>query len=209
MQCPVDDRLLIEYLEGELEGRAAAELGEHVAACGKCHARLVQLKRMRRSVVETVHEFNPPENAFWKENLEKVAQATWLKDKSVVKVRRRRFRVMAPVFAAAAIVVLALISTFNSSEYVPSGQQEPLELAQSDSISAAVLMDSLYMLATLAEQYKMTYRTLESIEQIGSSEGVESYYESGVTYPVSGNVYDALIGMEGRTSGSGVVRIGQ
>ncbi len=196
MLCPVDDRILIEYLEGELEGQAAAEIGQHVASCGQCHARLAQLEATRRAVADRIGDYNPPSESFWKDNLEGVARATWLKREPAGVVSRRRLQRLVPAMAAAAVILLALIGTFRSGVFTPAPGQQEMVVVRADTVSAEALVDSLYMLARLAEQYQMAYQAMESIEEIGSSSEGSPYEETGMTYSVTGNVYDALLGME-------------
>jgi anti-sigma factor RsiW len=196
MRCPVDDRILIEYLEGELEGPAAAEIGQHVASCDLCHAKLAQLKAARRAVSDRVSAFSPPDESFWKDNLEGVARATWLKGEPAGVVRRRYLRQLAPAMAVAAVLLLALIGTFRSGVFTSDPGQQVVTVATADTISTEALVDSLYMLARLAEQYQMAYRAMESIEEIGSISEGSAYDQAEMTYPVTGNVYDALLGME-------------
>jgi hypothetical protein len=196
MQCPVDERMLIEYCEGELDGPAAAEIGEHVTSCAECQTRLTNLKAVRRGVSDRVSAFSPPEESFWKENLENVGRATWLKGEPVGLVRRRRLRQLAPIMAVAAVLVLALIGTFRSDAFRSDHGQQVVTVAAADSVSTEALVDSLYMLARLAEQYQMAWRAMESIEEIGSSSEGSDYDQVEMTYPVTGNVYDALLGME-------------
>ncbi len=196
MRCPVDDRMLIEYLESELEGPAAAEIGEHVASCSECHLRLTQLGAARKAVADRVSAFGPPDESFWKSNLENVARATWLKGESSGPVRRRRLRGLVPMMAIAAVLLLVLLGTFRNGVFGPEAQPEPLVVAQADSISTEALVDSIYMLARLAGQYQMAYRAMESIEAIGANTDGSSYDETGMTYQVTGNVYEAFLGME-------------
>lgn len=196
MQCPVDDRMLMEYLESELEGPAAAEIGEHVASCGECHLRLTQLRAARKAVADRVNAFGPPDESFWKSNLENVARATWLKGEPSGLVRRRRLRRLVPMMAVAAVLLLVLLGTFRNGAFGPEAQPRSVAVAAADTISTEALVDSIYVLARLAGQYQMAYRAMESIEAIGANTDGSSYDETGMTYQVTGNVYEAFLGME-------------
>ncbi len=196
MRCCVDDRVMIEYLEGELEGPAAAEIGQHVASCDECHTALLRLRAVRAAVADRVRDLAPPDESFWKANLESVARATWLKSEPAGVVRRGRLRKLAPMMAVAAVLLLALIGALRTGAFNPDTRRPEVAVAGADTVSAEALVDSLYMLARLAGQYQMAWRTMESIEEIGSSSDSSLYDEVEMTYPGTGNVYDALLTME-------------
>ena len=50
MQCPLDEKILLDLLESELDGQPAAEVAEHLASCVECSAALARLRSIRRAV---------------------------------------------------------------------------------------------------------------------------------------------------------------
>jgi hypothetical protein len=192
MRCPLDEKVLIDYLEGELEGQPAAELSEHVASCTNCSREISRLRSIRWAVRDKAAACHPPDEDFWRSNLEAVGRATWQSGKPGRAFSFRKLNKFIPVVAAAAVILLALMGTFNMDRTTPAGYAG----ADSDSISAKAMVDTLYMLAELARQYEMTYSTMESIEELAGNDSTESYSESGLTYPVTSNVYDALLDMD-------------
>ncbi len=196
MRCCADDRVMIEYLEGELEGPAAAEIGQHVASCDQCHAALLRLRAVRTAVADRARGLGPPDESFWQANLESVARATWLKSEPAGVVRRGRLRKLAPMMAVAAVLLLALIGALRTGAFGPDARLPEVTVAGADTVSAEALVDSLYRLARLAGQYQLAWRTIESIDEFGASSDSFPYDETGMTYPVTGNVYDALLEME-------------
>ena len=192
MQCPIDERVLLDFLEEELDGQPAAEVAEHLASCAVCSRELGRLRSMRRAVRDKAASYQPPDEDFWRRNLEAVGSATWQKGKPGGVFSLRKLNRLLPALAAAAVVVLALMGTFRMN--APDAPEMTAYTEVEDSIDASALVDTLYMLAELARQYEMSYSTMESIEQLGNESG--AYDETGMTYPVTNNVYGALLDMD-------------
>ncbi|MBW7996431.1 MAG: hypothetical protein FVQ81_07685 [Candidatus Glassbacteria bacterium] len=196
MQCPIDDGILIDFLEGELEGAAGREVEQHTGSCIECGRRLERLRAVRTAIRDKVAGFGPPDEQFWRRNLEAVGLATWQSREPGSGKSGGRLRKLLPLVAAAAVLLLALVGTFRTGLFDNSGARQMAAVRSADTISTQALVDSLYLLAEIAHQYQMTYRTLESIEELGSDSGGDAYDEVGITYPVTGNFYDALLDLE-------------
>ena len=195
MQCPIAENVLLDFLEGELTGQPAAEVAEHLASCEGCSAAFGRLRSVRWALRDKVASYQPPDQDFWRDNLEAVGMATWRSGKPGRKSGLGRLNRMAPVLAAAAVILLAIVGSFKLNTD-PQDPDRRFAAGASDSITTEALVDSLYMLAELARQYELTYSTIESIEQLATGAEGESYSETGMTYPVTGNVYDALLDMD-------------
>ena len=200
MNCPIDEILLIDYLEGELEPELARQVEQHLESCPSCRAEyesLLKVKQALSKVKESVVD-QPPES-FWQENLQAVARATYERDSSTGvsggKVlsfpRFSRPRIL----AAAAVVLLALAGVLRLGLGPLGPPQRPsAELAQVTEANQAYI-DSLYMLAETIYQYQIALNAMESMVELGADqEG--GYLPAGMEVPAHSSVYDGLAELE-------------
>lgn len=200
MNCPIDEILLIDYLEGELEPKMARQVEQHLDSCPSCRAEyesLLKVKQALSKVKESVVD-QPPES-FWQENLQAVARATYERDSSTGvsggKVlsfpRFSRPRIL----AAAAVVLLALAGVLRLGLGPLGPPQRPsAELAQVTEANQAYI-DSLYMLAETIYQYQIALNAMESMVELGADrEG--GYLPAGMEVPAHSSVYDGLAELE-------------
>jgi hypothetical protein len=57
--------LLIEFVDGELKGRARAEVRRHLSACGSCEAALFELQATRASLASLLTQLDEAEPEAW------------------------------------------------------------------------------------------------------------------------------------------------
>lgn len=200
MNCPIDEILLINYLEGELKPELARQVEQHLESCPSCRAEyesLLKVKQALSGAKESVVD-QPPES-FWQENLQAVARATYERDSSTGvsggKVlsfpRFSRPRIL----AAAAVVLIALAGVLRLG-FGPIGppQRPSAELAQVTEANQAYI-DSLYMLAETIYQYQIALNAMESMVELGADqEG--GYLPAGMEVPAHSSVYDGLAELE-------------
>ena len=198
MNCPIDEIMLIDYLEGELEPEMARRVEQHLESCPTCRAEyesLFKVKQVLAGAKESVVD-QPPES-FWQENLEAVARATYRKDSTFESMGKVLiFRRLKPrILAAAAVFLLALTAALRLG-LGPLGTPERLstELAQVTEADQAYV-DSLYQLAETIYQYQIALNAMESMVELGSDqEG--GYTPAGIEVPAHSSVYDGLAELE-------------
>jgi len=101
MNCRRANRLLVEYLDGELTGRRRQEVEEHVGSCARCAAECEALRGSLETLVVHVHDETPPEHL-----PERISLA-------VEQARRPRRGIVGPavgagIAAAAALTIIVL-----------------------------------------------------------------------------------------------------
>jgi len=200
MNCPIDEILLIDYLEGELEPKMARQVEQHLEACRHCRAEyesLLKVKQALAGVKESVVD-QPPES-FWQENFQAVARATYERDSSTGvsggKVlsfpRFSRLRIL----ATAAIVLLALAGVLRLGLGPIGPPRGPsAELVQVTEANQAYV-DSLYMLAETIYQYQIALNAMESMVELGADQE-NGYVPAGMEVPAYSSVYDGLAELE-------------
>ena len=198
MNCPIDEIMLIDYLEGELDPETARRVEQHLESCPTCRTEyesLLKVKKVLAGAKESA--VDEPGESFWKENLEAVARATYRKDSSSVSMGKVLiFRRFTPrILAAAAVVLLALAGALKLG-LGPLGTREmpSAELAQISADDQAYI-DSLYRVAETVYQYQIALNAMESmIELAADQEG--AYTTDGMALPAYSSVYDGLAELE-------------
>lgn len=199
MNCPIDEILLIDYLEGELKPELARQVEQHLESCPSCRAEyeaLLKVKQALSGVKKSVVD-QPPES-FWQENLQAVARATYKRDSSFASMGKvlsfPRFS-RPRILAAAAVVLIALAGVLRLGLGPLGPPQRPsAELAQVTEANQAYI-DSLYMLAETIYQYQIALNAMESMVELGADqEG--GYLPAGMEVPAHSSVYDGLAELE-------------
>ena len=198
MNCPIDEIMLIDYLDGELDPETARRVEQHLESCPTCRAEyesLLKVKEVLTGAKESA--VDEPGEPFWKENLEAVARATYRKDSSSVSMGKVLiFRRFTPrILAAAAVVLLALAGALKLG-LSPLGTREmpSAELAQVSADDQAYI-DSLYRVAETVYQYQIVLNAMESmVELAADQEG--GYTPAGMEVPAYSSVYDELADLE-------------
>jgi hypothetical protein len=198
MNCPIDEIMLIDYLEGELDPETARRVEQHLESCPTCRTEyesLLKVKKVLAGAKESA--VDEPGESFWKENLEAVARATYRKDSSSVSMGKVLiFRRFTPrILAAAAVVLLALAGALKLG-LGPLGTREmpSAELAQVSAEDQAYI-DSLYRVAETVYQYQIVLNAMESmVELAADQEG--GYTPAGMEVPAYSSVYDGLAELE-------------
>jgi hypothetical protein len=198
MNCPIDEIMLIDYLEGELDPETARRVEQHLESCPTCRTEyesLLKVKKVLAGAKESA--VDEPGESFWKENLEAVARATYRKDSSSVSMGKVLiFRRFTPrILAAAAVVLLALAGALKLG-LGPLGTREmpSAELAQISADDQAYI-DSLYRVAETVYQYQIVLNAMESmVELAADQEG--GYTPAGMEVPAYSSVYDGLAELE-------------
>ncbi|HUU28583.1 MAG TPA: zf-HC2 domain-containing protein [archaeon] len=198
MKCPLDESLLVDYLEGELEATASSMVSEHLKSCPVCRTEyeaLLEAREALRAMRESKTE-EPPES-FWQESLQAVAQATYRRrvDSSLGKVIK--FPYLKPKFlAAAAVVMMALAGTLKWGLFTGRSVRSPETVVQAVSPANNIaLEDSLYLLTRAIYQCDLAAMALESIGELeaGDTSGIPS---AGMVFPVGRSVYEGLLDLK-------------
>ena len=198
MNCPIDEILLIDYLEGELEPETARRVEQHLESCPACRAEYDSLLRVREALAGAKESaVAEPGESFWKDNLEAVARATYRKDSSSSPMGKVLiFRRFSPrVLAAAAVVLLAFLGALRLGLGPLSRTERPaMELAQVTEDDQAY-SDSLYQLAEMIYNSQIALNAVESMVEIASDqEG--GYVPAGMEFPAYSSAYDGLAELE-------------
>ena len=198
MNCPIDEILLIDYLEGELEPEAARRVEQHLESCPVCRAEYESLIRVRDAIAGAKESaVAEPGEYFWKENLEAVARATYMKDSSSAPVGKVLiFRRFSPrVIAAAAVVLLAVVGAFRLGLGPLSRTERPAtELVQVDEDDQAYT-DFLYQFAEAIYKYQIALNAVESMVEIASDQESGSLPDE-MEFPAYSSAYDGLAELE-------------
>jgi len=198
MNCPIDEILLIDYLEGGLEPDTARRVEQHLESCPVCRAEYESLLRVREALTGAKESaVDEPGEYFWNESLEAVARATYRKDSFSARVGKVLiFRRFSPrVLAAAAVVLLAVVGALRLGLGPLSRTERPAtELAQVTEDDQAYT-DSLYQLAETIYKYQIALDAVESMVEIASDqEG--GYVPAGMEFPAYSSAYDGLAELE-------------
>ena len=199
MNCPVENTLLADFLEGELDPRIVPVLEEHLLGCDTCRKEFEVLRGVRGMLGRAnpgAADSEPPES-FWQDNLEAVANLTYRK---AIPLRKSLFlRGLHPgVLAAAAVILLALIGTFRLGLYrdTPAASAPAVAAVQEPPTNTA-LADSLYRLAETVYRYNQALELYESIAALSDEKNIDAA-DVELAVPPGNNVYDGLVDLNDR-----------
>lgn len=195
MKCPIDETLMIDYLEGCCEPGAAAQVRSHLEQCPACRREYEELAGVRRMMAgPAAGPPDEPPESFWAENARVVAEATYLQPARLE--RRWALRLpraaMTGTLAAAAVLLLTLTWLFESGPFSPGPETLPAVVSLEDTPSAGqALQDSLWMLWREMQEFEMAAKALESAYalQLESDSGAAG---GELLYPSDYTVYDGL-----------------
>ena len=166
-----------------------------LTACDTCSRSLDRLRSVRWTLRDKVASYQPPDKDFWRRNLEAVGEATWQSSKPGRKSNLRTAEQAGSAGGGRGCDRDGDNRHISSCLSIPRTRISAF--AAGENITTEALVDSLYMLAELARQYELTYSAMESMEELATETESESYQQgTGFTYPVTGNVYDALLDMD-------------
>lgn len=167
MKCPIDEALMIDYLEGICEAELAEEVRRHLERCPVCRQEYDSLSRMRNILADSAGDLTdePPES-FWRENARAVAEATYLQPARLERRWSARFSrtAVTGAIAAAAVLVLAITWLLELEPWQPGPGKKPVLVSQEAQVSPeAALVDSLWLLWREMQEFEMAANALESI----------------------------------------------
>ncbi|MFC1537347.1 anti-sigma factor family protein [Gemmatimonadota bacterium] len=172
MKCPIDETLMIDYLESCCEAELAEQVRLHLEQCPDCSREYNELAAVRKMLAGTAPEpADQPPESFWAESARAVAEATYLQPEKLERRWSLRFprAGMAGALAAAAVLVMALTWLF---EFGPpqTGPENGQSLAGREEavLSEEALQDSLWLLWQEMQEFEMAANTLESIYALGA-----------------------------------------
>ncbi len=197
MKCPLDEILMVEYLEGELDPEERGVVEAHFRHCRSCREELEELRRAGGLAREGREEYLLPE-AFWQESLRAVGRATWEHDHRQVLtggvvVRLRRY--YPALLAAAAVLALALAGTLELWRRPAILGPDP-QLAATAMQEALSPEDSLRLIQGLVTQYQQAVTVLEAMEALGSGVDGGVLPVETTVFPVGRSVYEGLMDLE-------------
>lgn len=197
MKCPVENTLLVDFLEGELDPRMIPVLEEHLLGCEACRKEFEALRGIRKMldrVKINAPESEPPES-FWQENLEAVADRTYRKTVYFRKIFSLR-GLHPGVLAAAAVILIALAGTFRLGLYRDTPADSAAVVAAKQELPTnAALADSLYRLAETVYRYNQAVELYESIAEL-SADKKDGTAEVELAVPPGNSVYDSLVDLD-------------
>ena len=106
--CP-DDQVIAEYFDGDLPPAEKDKLGRHLIDCGFCLARIGILERLEQSRGD-----------------KRVPEDVLATAKQITRITPRRRPAIAPAWATAAVVLIALFAIFNIRDLVQEPESIPL-----------------------------------------------------------------------------------
>ena len=198
MNCPIDEIMLIDYLEDELDPETARQVEQHLESCPACRAEYESLLKVKEVLAQAKDRaVDEPGESFWKENMEAVARATYMKDSSSMPAGKVLiFRRFSPrILAAAAVVLLALAGALKLGlGPLGIGETPSEQLAQVQAEDQAYI-DSIYRVAETVYQYQIILNAMESMVELAENqEG--GYTPAGMEVPAYSSVYDELAELE-------------
>ncbi|MCE5270404.1 zf-HC2 domain-containing protein [bacterium] len=192
MRCPIDEGLMIDYLEGILDETERERVRDHIRSCPGCAERLLELNRVRGLfAAPALRRVEMPPEQFWNENLRAIEAATWRMPR---QWRSRLFRHAAwKMVAAAAAVLLVFLGVGRMGVFSPGSPS----LAGRQSFMLPVEQDSMKVMrrmltdCTLAAEYLQTVSDLNADTTAGSA-------DKTVLFPAgtSATVYDGLMDLD-------------
>ncbi len=195
MRCPIDESMMIDYLEGSLNDPLRAQVRSHILNCPSCADTLYQLSRMEGLFASPgMREVEMPSEEFWRENARQIDEATWRKPRAW----RRSFEHAAwKVLAVAALLLLIFIGVDRTGVLRNSGASQDPSLAARQGIVMPVEQDSLKVMRRLLTDYTLAAEYLQTV----SDESADSAYgslEKPVMFPAGGGatVYDGLMDLD-------------
>ena len=175
MKCPIDESLMIDYLEGCCEAETAEQVRLHLEQCPDCSRGYSELAAMKKILADTALEpADQPPESFWEENARAIAEATYLQPAKLERRWSMRFprAGMAGALAAAAVLVMAVTWLFEFGPLQRRPENGQLSVGQEESVlTEEALQDSLWLLWQEMQEFEMAVNTLESIYTVGA----ESY----------------------------------
>ena len=167
MNCPIDEALMIDYLEGCCEAGLAEEVRLHLEQCPVCRREYDSLSRVRKIFSDSAAQMTdePPES-FWRESAEAVAEATYLQPAKLSRRWSARFprTGMTGALAAAAGLVLAITWLREFGPLQQGPETGPALVSRQVAVSPEeALVDSLWLLWKEMQDYEMAANAMESI----------------------------------------------
>jgi len=171
MKCPIDETLMIDYLEGCCEAGLAGRVRRHLEQCPVCSREYQSLSRLRKVLADSAEQMTdePPES-FWSENVRAVAEATYLQPEKLSRKWSAWFprKAVSVAIAAAAVLVLAITWLFELGPPRPGPETGPARSGLEVEISTEeALVDSLWLLWKEMQEYEMASNAMESIYALG------------------------------------------
>jgi len=199
MKCPLDEKLLVDYLEGELTHEEAARLNDHLKSCPVCREEYETLQEAKKALLyckeqTTVEE---PGESFWQESSRIIAEATYRHREEDsprgIVVLLNRWRPL--ILAAAAVLLLVLAGTLEWRSR--SGTRiQGLQIAARESASNVITPgDSLFLMGEAVFNYSQATNTLEAIGELAADSSADLPPEAMV-FPVGRSVYESLVDLE-------------
>ena len=204
MKCPIDEIVMVDYLESCLEPGLAGDVRRHLECCPVCAREYEELVRVRKFLADTTgeHSDEPPES-FWTESARAVAEATYLQPAKLERSWAGRFSRPAVYgsLAAAAMLVLAITWLFQPEAFRPGpgkgpalaerGTEASEQAALASVSSEQALVDSIQMLWQEMQEYELAAQTLDSyyaleLQEDNQTAGEEFPFSTGLS------VYDGL-----------------
>ncbi len=192
MRCPIDEGLMIDYLEGILEEPEREQVRDHIRGCPECAGRLLELNRVRGLfAAPALRQVEMPPEQFWSDNLRAIEAATWRMPR---QWRSHLFRHAAwKVVAAAATVLLVFLGVGRLGVLSPGSPS----LASRQSFVQPVEQDSLKVMrrmltdCTLAAEYLQTVSDVNADTTAGAADKTVMF-QAGT----SATVYDGLMDLD-------------
>lgn len=195
MRCPIDEGLMIDYLEGSLNDPLRAEVRSHILNCPSCADTLYQLSRVEGLLsAPGLREIDMPSDEFWQASARLIDEATWRKPRAW----RRSFEQAAwKVLAAAALLLLVFIGADQMGVLRNSGPGQTPSLVDRQGIVMPVEQDSMKVMRRLLTDYTLAAEYLQTV----SDESADSAYgsmEKPVMFPAGAGatVYDGLMDLD-------------
>jgi predicted anti-sigma-YlaC factor YlaD len=199
MKCPLDEKLLVDYLEGELEHEEASRLDNHLKSCPVCREEYETLQEAKKALLcckeQTAVE--EPGESFWQESSRIIAEATYRHREGAsaggIVVLLNRWRPL--ILAAAAVLLLVLAGTLEWRSR--SGTRiQGLQIAAGESASNVITPgDSLFLIGEAVFNYGQATNTLEAIGELAADSSADLPPEAAV-FPVGRSVYESLVDLE-------------
>ena len=196
MKCPIDEALMIDYLEGCCEAELAGEVRRHLERCPVCRREYDSLSRMHKILAGSAGDLLPeePPESFWRENAQAVAEATYLQPAGLERRFSARFprAAVTGAIAAAAVLVLAITWLLELESWQPGPGKEPVLVSQEAQVSTEqAMMDSLWMLWREMQEFEMAANAMESIYDLELEEDNGAHAEEFM-FSTGSSVYEGL-----------------
>jgi hypothetical protein len=149
---------LDDFVDGELEEAAFQEVELHLASCAECRAQEAELRELLREARALPHEIEPPAE-LWDGVAARIRSQ---EAPRVLAFPQARRRLLAPVLAAAAAVLLAVLASLRSTAPAPPAPVALLPQAEKHLLPASAGDQAL---DSEREYVRVTAELLSTLEQ--------------------------------------------